>query len=82
MIKPREILHFTPPIHNKGEWMLGLTDIEVYNSLFNITKHNNKFELCKFLMKKVVVLQMKKLEMRSKETWIFQFLQLSIYKMI
>ena len=28
--------------------MLGLTDLEVYNSIFNITEENNKFELYKF----------------------------------
>ena len=28
--------------------MVGLTDLEVYNSIFNITKENNKFELYKF----------------------------------
>ena len=25
--------------------MIGLTDLEVYNSIFNITEENNKFEL-------------------------------------
>ena len=25
--------------------MIGLTDLEVYNSIYNITKQNNKFEL-------------------------------------
>ena len=45
MIKPRETFHFNPPIQTKGDWMLRLTDLEVYNSLFNITKENNKFEL-------------------------------------
>ena len=45
MLKPREIFHFKPPIQTKGEWMLGLIDLEVYNSIFNITKENNKFEL-------------------------------------
>ena len=45
MIKPREIFHFTPPIHIKGDWMLGFTDLEVYNSIFIIAKGNNKFEL-------------------------------------
>ena len=29
----------------KENWMLGLIDLEVYNSIFNITKENNKFEL-------------------------------------
>ena len=48
MIKPRETFHFKPPIQIKGDWMIGLTDLEVYNSIFNITEENNKFELYKF----------------------------------
>ena len=45
MLKSRETFHFNTPIHTKGDWMLGLIDLEVYNSVFNITKENNKFEL-------------------------------------
>ena len=45
MIKQRETFHFKTPIHIKGDWMIGLVDLEVYNSIFNITKENNKFEL-------------------------------------
>ena len=45
MIRTRETFHFQPPIHIKGDWMLGLTDLEVYISIFNITKENNKVEL-------------------------------------
>ena len=45
MFKSGEIFHFKPSIHTKGNWMLGLIDLEVYNSIFNITKENNKFEL-------------------------------------
>ena len=45
MTKPREIFHFKPPIQTKGDWILGLIDLEVYNSIFNITKENNKLEL-------------------------------------
>ena len=45
MIKPRETFHFTPPIQVKGDWMIGLTSLEVHNSIFNITEVNNKFEL-------------------------------------
>ena len=45
MLKPRETFHFNPPINTKGNWMLGLIDLELYNSIFNITKENNKFEL-------------------------------------
>ena len=45
MLKSRESFHFNPPIQTKGNWMLGLIDLEVYNSVFNIIKENNKFEL-------------------------------------
>ena len=45
MLKSREIFHFSPPNQTKGDWMLGLIDLEVYKSIFNITKENNKFEL-------------------------------------
>ena len=48
MNKPRETFHFKPPIQVKGDWMIGLTDLEVYNSIFNITKGNNKLQLYKF----------------------------------
>ena len=48
MIKPREIFHFKPPIQIQGDWMIGLTNLEVYNSIFNITEENNKFQLYNF----------------------------------
>ena len=48
MIKPRKTFHFKPPNQIKGDWMIGLTDLEVYNSIFNITEENNKFKLYKF----------------------------------
>ena len=48
MLKPRETFHFNKPIHTKGDWMLGLIDLEVYISIFNITEENNKFQLYKF----------------------------------
>ena len=44
MVKSRETFHFKPPIQINGNWMIGLTDLEVYNSIFNITKQNNKFK--------------------------------------
>ena len=44
MIKPKETFHFNPPFPALGDWMLGLTDLEVYNSIFTINKTNNKFE--------------------------------------
>ena len=48
MNKSRETFHFSQPIQIQGHWMIGLTDLEVYNSIFNITEENNKFELYKF----------------------------------
>ena len=43
MIKPRKSFHFKPPIQIKGDWMIGLVVLEVYNSIFNITEENIKF---------------------------------------
>ena len=43
--KSRETFHFKPSVQIKGDWMLGLTSLEAYNSIFNITEENNKFEL-------------------------------------
>ena len=45
LIKTRKTFHLKPPIQNKGDWMLGLTSLEVYNSIFNITEEHKKFEL-------------------------------------
>ena len=36
--KSRETFHFNPPIQIKEDWMLGLVDLEVYNSIFNKTE--------------------------------------------
>ena len=38
MIKPRETFNFNPPIQVKEDWMVGLVNLEVYNSIFNITE--------------------------------------------
>ena len=48
MVKPKETFHFKLPIQIQGDWMIGLTDLEVYNSIYNITEENNKFKLYKF----------------------------------
>ena len=45
MNKSKETFHFSQPIQIQGDWMIGLTDLEVYNSIFNITEENNKFEI-------------------------------------
>ena len=48
MTKPKETFQFKPPISIEASWMMGLTDLEVYNSICNITEENIKFELYKF----------------------------------
>ena len=45
MIKQRQTFHFSPLIQINGIWMIRLTDLEIYNSIFNITEENNKFEI-------------------------------------
>ena len=59
MIKPKETFHFKPPIQVKGDWMIGLTDLEVYNSIINISKENNKFELYRDTSNKFGFLELK-----------------------
>ena len=59
MTKPRETFHFKPPIQVKGDWMIGLVDLEVYNFIFNITEENNKFELYRDTSDKFGFLELK-----------------------
>ena len=59
MIKTRETFHFNPPIQVKEDWMLGLVDLEVYNSIFNITEENNKFEIYRDTSNKFGFLELK-----------------------
>ena len=59
MIKPREIIHFKPPIQIQGDWMIGLTNLEMYNSIFIITEKNNKFELYRGMTAKFGFLELK-----------------------
>ena len=47
MIKPRKTFLFNPPISIEGSWMIVLTDLEIYKSIFNITEENNNFKLYK-----------------------------------
>ena len=48
LTKPRKTFHSNPIICIENSWMIGLTNVEVYNSIFNITEENNKFELYNF----------------------------------
>ena len=58
MTKPREIFHFKPPIQIQGDWMIGLTNLEVYNSIFNITEEN-KFDIYRGEVDKFGCLELK-----------------------
>ena len=42
LTQSRETFSFTPPISIEGCWMIGLTGLEVYNSLFNIAEEITK----------------------------------------
>ena len=44
--KSRETFHFKPSFQiDDVSWMVGLISLEIYNSIFNITEQNKKFEL-------------------------------------
>ena len=45
LTQANKILSIKPPVQIEGSWMIGLTSLELYNSFFNITEENNKFEL-------------------------------------
>ena len=59
MNKPRKTFHFKPSIQIQGSWMIGLTSLEVYNSIFIITEGNNKFELYRDSSNKFGFLELK-----------------------
>ena len=48
MIQSKQTFLFKPPIPIEGSWMIGLTDLEVYNSIYTITEQNNKLQIYKF----------------------------------
>ena len=48
LTKSRESFSFDTPLQlGNGEWLLRLTSLEVYNSLFTITNKNTKFKISK-----------------------------------
>ena len=59
MDKSRETFHFKPSIQVKENWMLGLVNLEVYNSIFNITEEKNKFEIYRDTPTKIKFLDLK-----------------------
>ena len=51
--KRRETFLLNPSISLEGSWMNGLTNPEVYNSIFTITEENYKFEHFTFPVSKI-----------------------------
>ena len=45
LAKSRKTVRFNPPISIQGSWILGLTILEIYNSIFIINTTYNKLEL-------------------------------------
>ena len=50
LTKPVELFSFKIPFPIEESWMVGLTSLEIYNSIFNITEKSNKFELLQILL--------------------------------
>ena len=82
MIKPRKFFHFNSPISIEGSWMKGLIGLEEHNSIFNISKEFNKFQLYKFPNEKAGGVSYTKVRDEIEKSWIFQILHQKIYKMI
>ena len=76
LTKSRETFQFQPLILIDGSKMLGLTRLEIYNSIFNITEKNNKFKLNTDLFDK---LSFEEIKTNSRRSLIFQILHHIIY---
>ena len=84
MIRPGETFHFIPPVEVKEDWMIGLTDLELYNSFFDVSEENNKIELYKFPDEKSGGISYTKVkdEIEKDLDISFRVLQLGIYETI
>ena len=45
MNKQKESFSFDVPLEMPEQWMMGVTSLEVYNSVYNITNKNNSFQI-------------------------------------
>ena len=57
--RSKQTLHFNPPIQINGNWTIGLINLEIYNSIFNITEENNKFEIYRDTSRKFGFIELK-----------------------
>ena len=83
MTKSRELFSFYSRIQMNGDWMLGLTSLEVYNSISNLTEETNKFKLYNFPHSRSGGFSYQKVRDEiEKKTWKLQLLQLPNYQPI
>ena len=45
MTKQKEFFSFDVPLNLEEKWMMGVTSLEVYNTVYNITEKNNKLQV-------------------------------------
>ena len=45
MTKQKESFSFDVPLQPNEKWMMGVTSLQVYNTVYNITNSNNKLEI-------------------------------------
>ena len=45
MNKQKGSFSFDVPLELQEQWMMGVTSLEVYNTVYNITEKNNKFQI-------------------------------------
>ena len=45
MTEQKESFSFDVPLNLEEKWMMRVTSLEVYNTVYNITKSNNKLEI-------------------------------------
>ena len=45
MTKQKESFSFDSPLEMPEQWMMGVTSLEVYNTVYNITEKSNKLEI-------------------------------------
>ena len=45
MTKQKGSFSFDVPLHLDEKWMMGVTSLEIYNTVYNITEKNNKLQI-------------------------------------
>ena len=48
MTKQKESFSFDVPLQLIEKWMMGVTSLEVYNTVYNTTDSNNKLQILEF----------------------------------